>query len=68
MNGALTFSICFTVIPIATDTNNLFDAIVFTSSRTVGTTPGFTDTNTTSDSSTTGELSVSVLTPNAYKI
>lgn len=52
-------------MPIATDMNSLFDAIDFTSSKTVGTTPGFTDTNTTSECSTTGPFSVIVFTPNA---
>lgn len=51
-------------MPIATETNSLFDAIDLMSCKTVGTTPGLTDTNTTSDPSTTGPLFVIVFTPN----
>lgn len=51
-------------MPMATEMNSLFDAIALTSCRTVGTTAGLTDTNTTSDPSTTGPLLVIVFTPN----
>lgn len=64
-NISLTFSICPIVMPIATDINNLFAAIPFISCKMVGTTPGLTDTNTTSDSLTTGRFSVIVFAPNA---
>lgn len=53
-------------MPIATEMNSLFDAMDLTSCKTDGTTPGFTDTNTTSDSSTTGWLLVIVFAPIAY--
>lgn len=59
-----TFSICAIVTPMATETNSLLAATALISCRTVGTTPGLTDTNTTSDPSTTGPLSVIVFTPN----
>lgn len=49
---------------MATEMNSLFDACDWTSCKTVGTTAGLTDTNTTSDPSTTGPLLVIVFTPN----
>lgn len=59
-----TFSICAIVMPIATETKSLFAAIDLISCRTVGTTPGLTDTKTTSAPSTTGSLLVIAFTPN----
>lgn len=59
-------SICGMVMPIATETNNLLAAIDLTSSSTVGTTFGLTDTNTMSESLTTGAFLVIVSAPSAY--
>lgn len=56
----LTFSNWLIEIPIATEMNNLLEATDLTSCNTLGTTPGLTETKTTSDPCTTGEFSVIV--------